>query len=104
MNSISNQNVLHVPNRRFLKDLIDDYDLQNNGVKLHYVVDPFEVFSYCFPFEDLTYNNFNEYTCDVKKSQIALYFLFEELEKEPILLDEYVVELQERIAWLRLRG
>lgn len=104
MNSISNQNVLHVPNRRFLKDLIDDYDLQNNGVKLYYVVDPFEVFSYCFPFEDLTYNNFNEYTCDVKKSQIALYFLFEELEKEPILLDEYVVELQERIAWLRLRG
>lgn len=79
-----------------VQQVIEDLELELIGAKIFYAIEPSELFDYCFPI------NPRNSVCDIDSvadDQAALYEIFYVRKDKPILLPEYVQELQGIISY-----
>lgn len=81
-----------------IDEVIWDTELMNQGSVIYFSVDPYEVVDFCFPFNpaDLKHPD----VAKIADNQIALYSVFYERSQKPVLLDEYILELQQHNQFL----
>jgi hypothetical protein len=70
--------------------LLRDLDLQLGGARISYVVDPHELFDFCFPFDPRAERLAG--IDEIADAQVALYDLFYAQSERPILPEEYIQE------------
>lgn len=75
-----------------INQVADDLAAEREGkVYFHYVIDPFEIIRFCFPTEELVSGR--QTLSDIANDQIALFHFFYTRKEKPILLDEYLIEV-----------
>ncbi len=82
---------------REIDQTIKDVRLAETGVEFHYVVDTFEISNFCFPANAHIYQATIPSLDQIADDQIALFEIFYGHKNKPILLHEYVYELQSLI-------
>jgi|GEM_PF-5970489 len=81
-----------------IQEVIEDLQLQRAGTKIYFCVDPHELYDFCFPVDPLSRRDVDIDT--VSDDQIALYETFYRLEHPPLLLPEYLAELESLTQYL----
>jgi hypothetical protein len=75
-----------------IEELIDDLRLRQGGARLHFAVDPSEVYDFCFPINPTELRGYDIST--IADHQASLYEVFYVRQDPPILLSDYAFELQ----------
>lgn len=84
-----------------IQAVIDDLRLARAGCRLHYAVDPHEIFDFCFPMgpfdseDGRRDDDIDMFAAD----QAALYEVFFKREEKPLLLEDYVQEINGLMAY-----
>lgn len=89
---------LHSVSPEKIQDLIFDLELRRSGAKIHYAVDPYEIFEFCFPINPSEIRNRPPIDV-IADDQAALYELFYVRKERPLLVEEYVRELQRILGY-----
>ena len=82
-----------------IEELIDDLRLRQGGARLHFVVDPSEVYDFCFPINPTELTNYDIDT--IADHQASLYEVFYVRQDPPILLTDYAFELQRILSFVQ---
>lgn len=83
--------------------VIEDVSLSDQGVHVHYCVDPSELIDFCFPFNPIALRA--KQVEHVAADQVALYELLFNFPERPLLLPEYDAELESvRIYFRTMSG
>jgi hypothetical protein len=70
--------------------LIGDLRLQMDGYVINYIIDPYDIFRFCFPY-GLKYDETNRSIDEIGDEMIGYSYMFRKY--NPIILDEYKLEL-----------
>ena len=89
MTSKRESTMLRAVTSRDLALVINDLELENGGYIVNYIVDPFDILRFCFPYGSMY--NLKRSIDEIGDEMIAYSYLFRYL--RPITLDEYKPEL-----------
>lgn len=71
--------------------LIQDLSIEDKGTDIYFVIDPHEIYDFCFPVDP---KGMKDYNIDsLADRQITLYEVFNHLKHRPIIFEEYKEEL-----------
>ena len=93
---------LHSLTSEKIQEVIDDVRLMEAGVELYYAVDPHEIFDFCFPIDPTSFKSVG--IDAIADDQAALYEIFFLRQQKPILLKDYVNEIQGLISYFERLG
>jgi hypothetical protein len=82
-----------------IEQIIQDLELEHRGATLYYALDPFDLVSFCFPVDpnDPTIRSLD----DIADEQAALYEVALSREPAPLLLSEYVDEVDSIFSYYK---
>ena len=82
-----------------VKQVIEDLELEERGATLYYALDPYDIVSYCFPIgtEERLVRNLDQ----LADEQAALYEVASARTPPPVILEEYVDELDSIFDFLQ---
>jgi hypothetical protein len=82
-----------------IEELIFDLRLRKKGARLHFAVDPSEVYDFCFPINPTALRGYDIST--IADHQASLYEVFYVRQDPPLLLSDYAFELQRILAFVQ---
>lgn len=77
-----------------LYTVASDLKLEESGTRFHFIPDPFDIISYCFPIDPGPSHRYDINIHTIADLQVAWSDVFYLHDYKPVLLDEYVYELQ----------